>query len=242
MNEEGLLGDSLMTIPFMIHLAKKQPAGTCFLTMKNWDVANLIPKKYGIRPVWEMTGSTAHTCVKLDISTVFARCGGQHMFHPTVGFFKLYNETPPNERAIQPEIEFEVKDEHPAYDYVISAMSRANGVRMWPLDEWRKLIPQLPGSVCMVGSADEAQPFEGIDYYLGHSLQDVAAVLSKAKCVITIDNGISRLTHAVGANHILLCSNVVGEVWGSYPGATLVYDGPKNFGVDRVLALAKAYV
>jgi ADP-heptose:LPS heptosyltransferase len=221
----------------MIQMAKENP-GNSYLVMTNKDVAGLIPKKYNLKWWEDMHGEAAHMTYRVHIGDVFDKCGGQHGCHPTSGFFQIYSRQSSFPYAVQPEIEYEVKDQ-PQYDYVISAMSKANGVRMWPIDEWKKLLPQLNGSICMVGAKDEDHPFEGIDYFCGHPLQDVAAVLKKARCVITIDNGIGRLAHAVGCNHVLLLSTAVGEIWGSYPGAHTIYSPPKEFGVDRVLATVR---
>jgi len=227
---EGLVGDSISAIPVIKHIALTGPT---FMQSINPEVAGLIPKYLGIKPMYLMPNSAADLIYKVSIHELFERY--QHTYHPTVGLFHLLGFNTNGEAAIRPEIEFEVRDEHPRYDFVISAISRANGVRMWPLDEWRALIPQLPGTVCMVGLESDGRPFEGIDYYYDHPLADVAAVLSKAGVVITIDNGISRLMHAVGGKHLLLCSNAVQLNWGGYPEAHILYGPPKEFGVQNVL-------
>jgi hypothetical protein len=112
---------------------------------------------------------------------------------------------------------------------------------MWPIDEWKALLPKLGGKIVHLGSGEDPKPFDGIDYFYDQPLDRVACLLNKARVVITIDNGIGRLAHAVGhPKHILLCSNVVGEVWGSYDGAHTIYDSPKAFGQDRVLNLIRS--
>jgi ADP-heptose:LPS heptosyltransferase len=112
---------------------------------------------------------------------------------------------------------------------------------MWPIPEWTELLSKLDGRIVHLGSGSDPYPFECIEYFYDQPLQRVADLIRKAKTVITIDNGIGRLTHAVGhPRHIMLCSNAVGEVWGTYDEAHTIYGPPKEFGVQRVLDLIRS--
>jgi hypothetical protein len=243
LQQDVLLGDSLMSLPLIKILSERtQHRTSLFLQMSNRHTASLIPQRWGYKDIWDVPIDAAQAVKRIYVQDMYKQFG-QHTVHPTVGFLNYFGFNEFTE-AVRPEIEFNFNEQVPQYDFIISAVSRANGVRMWPFEEWKRFLPQLRqhGTVCMVGTEEDGRPFEDIDYFYGHSLQDSCSLLSKARCVITIDNGIGRLMHAIGGNHVLLCSNAVGQVWGTYPGAHVIYDSPKAFGVERVLSLVRSVI
>lgn len=229
-----------MTYPLMETIAGMEPLGETFLNMPNGNVVlPLLPKRFGIRPITELTSGRDHKVWDINVQTLSAMVG--HRRHPTAGYYETVGLPAPHE-AIPPPIEWDEDPEMPEYDFAITTQSRANGSRMMPIETWKALLAQLSGRIVHLGSAEDPRPFDNpnVEYYHGEPLTKVACLMSKAKCLITLDNGIGRMAHAVQAfrptnNHVLLCSHAVAPMWGSYPGAHLIWGDPKSWQVPQIL-------
>jgi len=244
---ETLVGDSLVTFPF-IQKVSESSSEQSFLFMKNWWVQKLMPSHYNIKPIGEMTLNDAklnHKVYVLDIQDVFRKyCMTDH---PTIGFFKLHGiDIPTTDWAILPDISFDnnaAPDKQ--YDVVISpySVSGANN-KTWPKEKWNELIKKLNGySICVLGSAIDEQIYEGVDYVFGMGASEVCAIMNRAMCVITVDNGIGHMAHSINkGNHLFLYSSAVIKGWSNYPQSDFIYKKMNEIEVSEVLCRTKSII
>ena len=94
-----------------------------------------------------------------------------------------------------------------------------NGKRKdWPHERWQELarrIAQLGEfDIYPVGSErDEAPALEGVRRLYGLPIKVVAALLESAACVVTVENGIGHLCHAVDAASVVIYSDLMPLEW-----------------------------
>ena len=75
----------------------------------------------------------------------------------------------------------------------------------------------------------------------GLPIKVVAALLQNAALVVTLENGIGHLAHAVDAPMVMIYSNIVPLGWANPVEATcceVLYDDPRKITVDAVWAAA----
>ena len=238
----SLLGDSICGIPVVTALTELAQARgeDVYYDCPNADVAALMPKKLGLKSIYEMPSGGQHMVHRISIHDLFARF--QHQFHPTVGLCVMQGISAGQSGSLRPEIEFERVDV-PVYDIIISPFSRANGVRMMPIAHWDQVLLQFSDlKIAVVGATGEPQAFiqKNVSYEYGRPIHEVCSLLEAAKLVVTIDNGIGRLMSALTAQHLLLCSNAVQANWGLYD-TNYIFDHPKNFNVNgRVVSAIRS--
>jgi ADP-heptose:LPS heptosyltransferase len=144
---------------------------------------------------------------------------------------------------------------------VISKHSNSNPARKdgqgnakdWPEDRWQKLCRYLQSrgikKIISVGSEFDPQTrvAEWTNYY-GLPIRLVAGLLKHASCVVTLENGLGHLAHAVDAPIVMIYSDIVPLGWANPSEATnreVLYGDPHQtsledvvFSVDKVLARA----
>ena len=132
------------------------------------------------------------------------------------------------------------------YDFLISPYSHSDiqGNKLWPLDRWQVVIDYLAtkGSVGILGATTGVYGSVTCTYnqatpVFDQPLAEVANLIRLAKLVISIDNGISHLTSAVGSNHILLYPACLAPTWASNPrlNSITIQDIPANIQPWQVL-------
>ncbi len=175
--------------------------------------------------------------------------------HISTGFSRLLNI--PIE-SIRPEVVITKQEYSRAMSIatrpyvVISMHSNANpmredekgGSKEWPLENWQTLCEYIRSSmgceIISIGSEFDPQiksPLWKNRY--GLPINIVAALLQKAQCVITLENGIGHLTHAVDATTVMLYSDIVPLGWANPAEASrcsVLYGDPHVMSVNDVIA------
>ncbi|MHC4093066.1 MAG: glycosyltransferase family 9 protein [Planctomycetota bacterium] len=135
---------------------------------------------------------------------------------------------------------------------VVSMHSNANPVRKdgngrakeWPQERWEQLCQYLRSEqdceVLPIGSEFDTQVRSPLWRNLnGLPIKLVASLLRDAACVITLENGIGHLCHAVDAPTVMIYSNVVPLGWANPLESTncqVLYGDPKELTIDEVIA------
>lgn len=137
----------------------------------------------------------------------------------------------------------------------VSNPERADGRgkrKDWPHERWqelayriRELGPSLGGvggefDIYQVGSErDEAPALDGVTRLYGLPIKVVAALLERADCVVTVENGIGHLCHAVDAASVVIYSDLMPLAWANPAESTVarvLYGDPHDLTCDAVLA------
>jgi ADP-heptose:LPS heptosyltransferase len=114
----------------------------------------------------------------------------------------------------------------------------------WPHERWQELALRIRElgefDIYQVGSErDEAPALEGVTRLYGLPIKVVAALLERADCVVTVENGIGHLCHAVDAASVVIYSNLMPLAWANPAESTLarvLYGDPHDLTCDAVLA------
>ena len=113
------------------------------------------------------------------------------------------------------------KQNVPTFDVVLSPFSHSEGGKKWDYEQWNRVVEYLESKniAYTILSNDQyynndITPFLGKNHTRNQSLDVVLSIIEKAKLVISIDNGISHLTHFLGTPHILLYpSDLFSKFW-----------------------------
>ena len=114
----------------------------------------------------------------------------------------------------------------------------------WPHERWQELAHRIRElgefDIYQVGSErDEAPALEGVTRLYGLPIKVVAALLERADCVVTVENGIGHLCHAVDAASVVIYSDLMPLAWANPAESTLarvLYGDPHELTCDAVLA------
>lgn len=232
---DGNLGDSLCAVPALEAL--RQRHADLQILFRNEAVAALLPKNLRERCTWDIPSGT-HDILTLGAWDAVQRFGRNE--HATQILMRAAGVEPPKDIP-RPKIVFE--DKAPAYDYVIAPFTADQRERGWDMQNWWQLIAGLHGDVAVIGGANEQKIscIPDSQHHYGKALGFIASLIKSArKAVITLDSGPSRLAHAVGCKrHLLLCSNVVQQVWAMNPYGHTLYAEPHGWSVQQVLNAVK---
>lgn len=129
----------------------------------------------------------------------------------------------------------------------VSNPDRADGRgkrKDWPHERWQALAHRVRElgafDIYQVGSErDEAPALDGVTRLYGLPIKVVAALLERADCVVTVENGIGHLCHAVDAAAVVIYSDLMPLAWANPAESTLarvLYGDPHDLTCDTVLA------
>ena len=210
---QGLIGDTLAQIPFVLHHLKTGESTYVGADM-NPAVRQLLPEHPHLffdYPPRDL--DVFDSRYLLDLSGMWHQCErhGWDM-HMAQGYFRQQGEVVPE---LPLTFDMNVKQFH-TVDLVISPFSRSNNPadnnKLWPYDRWVELVVRLHRNNgirhTVVLGATPDQPFffpEGTVYSVfDKPLPAVLYMLRAAKLVITLDNGIGHLCHFGGVkNHVM---------------------------------------
>lgn len=241
---DHLLGDSLCTSNIVQYFAiQENEAGRKLnLVFVNDKVYELIPNKNYINRVTNayefahIPDLSNQTITVLDVGKALQKTGGS--IHMTQSHFDALGIALPHNPA--PVIEFEQADV-PTYDYIISPYSQSDYLnnKLWPYHNWQEVINRLhPYSVCVVGTDRDPKLFTGVSYFFDRPLGEVASLLKNVqKQVLTIDNGIAHLTHAVGVNHGMLYPQCLNDKWVLNPQSKWIRGAPLGISVNHFMSI-----
>lgn len=117
----------------------------------------------------------------------------------------------------------------------------------WPLERWQALATRLHAlgdfEVYQIGSErDEAPALDGVTRLYGLPVKVAAALLERADCVVTVENGIGHLCAAVDAPTVLIYSDLMPIEWAGPAESTLtrvLYGDPFELSCDAVIAAVR---
>ena len=227
----GQLGDSLNALPAICALAEKHEK--LWLCMCNDDVRKiaLLPKnvKDFLNVQWappyrEPLGLAFMEVYSLGVAASIKYKYTETMMHPIQHLFAYVGLAIPQEvPRPQLQVPFASHEQNgePGFDVVLAPWTTASE-RSLTKEEVRAVIKAL-GTLRVAVIGGEGDPRIHQDSFYGRDLPFVVRMMRKAKVVVTVDSGPSRLAHAAAIeNHLLLSARVVPEQWATHPGATVI--------------------
>ena len=209
----GLLGDALCSFPAVLEYAKQRgPIGVYF---RNRNIIPLVPKHENLF----LLGEEPAEAKELNIHDLFGTC--VHTGHMTQAYFKGLGLPVPAEAPRIPLTQDTYLDNlYSKFDFLISpySISDDRGNKAWPMERWESVIEYLTniGSVGVLGVAKgfpNLHMFSNVTMILDQPLDVVACLIRKAGMVLSVDNGISHLTAAIGTPHVLLYPAALPLCW-----------------------------
>jgi hypothetical protein len=224
-SDEDRIGDALSGLPFIYYMAESEQrlGRTVYLMFKNKEVLSLVPADIlrTLRVIEELS----------ELWSLVPRIGEQRIAHLYVRPCHIRYGTRYHmmevhfinhgvylERWEPPRLDFTTDDRIPTFDFVLSPYSRSDyrNAKVWPLERWQELVAELSSwsSVCVVGSGEDERVFENVTYFMDQPLRDVCGLLAKARrAVLTIDNGMSHLAHALRVPHFSIYPAALAPTW-----------------------------
>lgn len=235
-NDIGLIGDSVNTIPAMIDLAKLNGSLRVIAHPESHWMYELIPKKYNISLISKPTTFVGYS---FDLTEAFAFSNANDLYMSQCHHHRFGLPVPVY--PLSPELtirDIGVTD----YDYLLAPFGRSAGENeRWPKEKWIELKKSLEKEGFKVGvlGAGTNYPFEwGSNTQFGHPMVEVLNLIKKCRRgVISIVTGISHLCYAVDAKNYLL-TNQLGA-WGQNPDAVRIETYIPNITVEEVLEVLK---
>jgi len=254
-SDMGLIGDALSGVSFIYDMANRESKqgrllylfarNKEILTLFTPDILNKIKIMHHIDDFWNTAPQLGQQTIHvLDTTNGWHKCVMTH--HMIQSHWAVAGYDIPPLQAVQ--LDYNTGDDIPTYDFVISPYSRSdhNNNKLWPYDRWQSVINMLKDknqSVCVTGSDEDLKVFNGVDYFMGHSIRDVAGLLSKArKAVLSVDNGISHLTHFVGSPHFLIYPQCLPAKWVDNPNAIKIHREPMQITTEEVKKVVASFV
>ena len=235
-NAEGLIGDSLSTIPVMIDLAKAHGGLRVSIHHEAAWLYDLIPKKYNITVVPE---DELNPCLRMDIGAAF-QYAQEHKTYMSASWHNQFGLPTPTP-APRPELELPDVDV-PIYDYIFAPFSRSTPENQkWQLEKWQDLSHLLDMDgyrVCVFGNSNHDQKLDNCFNEFDRPMVEVLNMLKKCrKGCISINTGISHLCFAMGTKNYLL--NNQGTGWSVHPEAISIETYIPRITDDEMLDLIK---
>lgn len=227
-------GDCIEALPCVKALSEREPV---YLVCRNPRVAPLIPWSDRVRIPGDSPRGQQHV---EPLSIVYAAREFGHNEHPARLYFKQAG-LPMPEGVPQPEVR--IDGEAGAYDFLVAPWSHEPSRSLTNEEAYaliQRLANEYPGaSFVIVGSGESPQchvPGVNLTEFYGQRYATVGRMMQLARrAVITVDSGPNRLAHAVGIDHhVLLCADVVPEVWGGHPKVKMLY-GRRNWTAENVI-------
>ncbi len=125
------------------------------------------------------------------------------------------------------------------------ARKDGNGnVKDWPEERWKKVCEYMRsrGIKKIISVGSEFDPQTRVEHwtnFYGLPIRLVAALMKHASCVITLENGLGHLAHAVDAPMVMIYSDIVPLGWANPAEATnceVLYGDPHQLLPDDVIA------
>ncbi len=240
-SSEGLLGDSLCTLPAIYEYSKNNKFD---LFLSNIHVRKIFIENDNINLLdIEPNKQNYDNVIETNVGKLFG--GSVWKEHMIQSHFKEFNLQTPI-IPTRPNIKIQRSDLK--YDFLISPFSASGvGVKDWNVNNWNIVISELKnyGSIAVLGSKhynNEQHGFVDVDFLFDYPLGELAYIIKNSKLTITIDNGISHLTYAAEGKHLLLYPKCLPEVWVRNPNATILHGIPNSLSVEQVLTTIKSLI
>ena len=241
--EACLIGDSLCTIPFILHLAKNNEVyvtgdmpdsvrelcrGMPFLFI---DAPPSVDKTYVLNcnQAWQWDNKN------------------DWLYSMAQSYFGLYEFAI---GGIQP-ISFCIHEVDLPPGIVISPFARSDGAftKRWPVEKWQEFIELCKhrAPIYVLGShEDDMEPFwtAGATPIQGWHLPSVLKLILTSKVFVSIDTGTSHLAGLAGFNrHVLIYPNGLPRNWAEYKTARVVKGATNHaISVESVYTAVKDFI
>jgi ADP-heptose:LPS heptosyltransferase len=246
LNQIGLLGDAMGTIPLIIDWAKTYQIYLLASTDPSAEqIYNMIPKKYGIKSIWDIPSNGHYEIRKFDLDRAFALSHGEHELHMTQAHYAVFGlPIPP--APIKPELEFDNKDV-PIYDYIICPFSRClPDAQKWQREKWNELISHMPDRQFAIFGNEKyddpsfINPTDNATYVFSKPLDEVMNLIKKVRYgLISGSTGPSHFAHALGTRNFLFINQ---GAFAKNPDAIYFSNGLiHDYSVDQVLDTLRNY-
>jgi hypothetical protein len=221
---EQRIGPALSGLPFVYHIARAE-AGVgrrVFLLIRNKEVADLIPPSERARitfvddveDLWAIEPPLSEQRIAhLDADLCLRRFGRR--CHIMEAHFVNHGVYP--DRWEPPRLEIPEPETAQSFDIVVSPSSLPRDGDRWPLKRWQELVDRLRPrySIGAFGPPVGGDGLDGVMHLDSLTLAQVCSVLTQAKvAVLSEDNDVSHLAHALRVPHFLLYSEAVPPRWG----------------------------
>lgn len=245
LSDVPLIGDCLGTIPAVIALAQTVDKLVLVPHPARWDLAEMIPQKHGIQLGGLHSANIDYTIRVGPDDTEAYFYAHENKLHMTAAHHHFLGlPTPP--APVRPELEFP-DIAVPRYDYILSPFSRSlPEEQLWPAWKWAQLVGMLPKKkFAFFGNPQYDIPGQSLVWHMlmvhknvqpefGRPLAELANIMQKSGPCISVTNGISHLSFALGTGNILLFGQ--DTPWGKNPDATIIQGLVPDISVEQVLA------
>lgn len=222
LNDIGLIGDFLGTIPVMIELAKRSPEGlqVAGVHPEIKELFTMIPVKYKITEALSTEGFDE----ALDLSEAF-RIASVRDLHMTQAHFAVLGLEVPS-KPVRPELELDgVTSCIKTSDYIVSPFSRSlmnNPDQLWPRHYWQELVDIMADrKFILIGKTahDDFNYLKGknIQKAFNNSFNYLSLLMRNVRGVISVVTGTSHLSYALDVQNYLFRHNQ--GTWGLNPEA-----------------------
>jgi len=248
---DGHFGDSLMVLPAICGLAEKHD--TVWLAMRNrqiLEIADLPPNVIDIlnsEPQW---AESTQNALWLAAGAACDYDPGKKPEMSLIHRFMLRAGLEPDLSVLpQPKIKAPPPEEYakPNFDILVAPWTTARE-RTMTQDQMEALAYGLEelGRLLVVGGPCDPMAYGPCEIKYGVPFGQVASLMQRAKCVVTVDSFGGRLAHAagVGSRHIILDSGATPWITQAHPGAIQVKGrmekGQALWNIEDIVAAVKA--
>lgn len=227
-NDIDLIGDFLGTIPAMVELSKQEPLHV-IINDKVEGLFDLIPKKYGIKRVYDKPYDKA-----FDLHAAFKLASIENL-HMIQSYFPFVGLPIPN-NIPRPELEFDKTEPCTKYDYILAPFSRSlPPEQLWQQEKWVELVKSMPDKqFILFGNSKYDTNFinePNCVSVFDRPFDVVCNLIQQSKAVISVVTGISHLCFALDKTNYLFFNQ---GLWGKNIDA-ICFDGLiPNISVDEV--------
>ncbi len=220
----GTLGDTIASFPAIAERCARDPSRTVRVWFANSAASKLFKVPLNAVVLADMPDRFDFKLSASDAYRWHKQC------HMTQAYYIGLSLVPPLHPPL-PDLGIHW-DEYPEsreYDFIVSPFSNTdiNGNKKWPMGRWRRALEFLRkrGRTLVIGTPSDAADWvalgevRGVDRLSGAPLPDVMRHIANCRMVISIDNGISHVTAAIGGPHFLLYPAVLPICWVSNPNA-----------------------
>jgi hypothetical protein len=167
----------------------------------------------------------------------------KHNLHMTQAHFPFLDLDPPAQ-PIRPELNIDLQQSEHIFDFVLSPFSVSlPAEQLWQDYKWIDLVRSLPEKSFLVIGAQNDYLFSPLPRIIGKEpnvtlafglpLREVAKILLSSGVCVSVVNGISHLSYALGTKNVLLFDQDL--VWGKNPDAQVVQGPVYRTRVEEVI-------
>ena len=245
----GLIGDAFSSLPAICAMGEeiKRKGEKLYVVSGNREVLALAPQEnfITINEVDHIgcVDNLETTRIEVISASRAWQTGISIGLHISQSHFKYLGLPIPKKPFENFDLQYD-KTKGEEYDFLISPFSRSNSPddnKRWKWERWQEIIDRLNKKNFKIGvlgaSKEDQKVFNGVDYIYDKPLKEVCAYINKIKVgMLSIDNGLSHLTHGIGVPHLLLAPQCLPTPWiyNLNDNATMIRNQPINISIEQV--------